>query len=787
MDSQFDFNILENPFGQPTIPLEFPFPAPENLNAHASEFSILGTFLETISSCKYSEVYTYNEFRHPNKPVQLYNKEAPFHKDMLSHMREKLAHDEKLAAIVAQVVAQEVANGLVKDDAASRAARYEQVKTFMAEYYATHNQTNFPKFESLPLLRVSYFTVMKIFTKIFPQGIWCNKHEFLVLHAKLYADPMSVIFCPSHKSHVDYMIIHLLCIQFQLSLPAVIAGDNLNVAVFGKLLQNMGAIFIKRTFAGDFYTGENLHHFTEYLLRKKVNFEVFIEGTRSRNGKLLLPKFGIMKNIVSIVAQDRARGGALDVLMQPVAIQYEELYESDGYMNELMGNDKKSESFLRIINAGVSNILPSWSNEVAQGKGRIFVNLGKSFKLHDFLALPKQQALSASENIISLGFKTLHAVNRSAYIPDIALVTTALYVHYYNAYDKLDHTVDEARYKNTSGQVKYKNKITLVSTYDVVDEMKWLVEHLVSHDTLYKYLLDITRNHLRGELAKLIEVNVGKFLGKSIKVVKPSGGHLRVVEKHELRIESSIEMMYYKNLMLHLYIEESILALVILLLSRFSYNYNKILTKRKITRVYHFLRSTFRMEFLYVLKIDVFLDRFLKSGFIVKTDEDLAQNQAIYEVTNKPALMRLSLFVKPFLETLQLCLHNLHSILIRDQNEGISVKQLLKQIQLGKPHYDIKYHESINKMNLVNVIWLLNDTRTTEMYKKKEKKGTVEALRIIKEDYFMRFMNLIDFIYYYDGNYSMNQKLFFTYGDYEFKSEVISMVDFVQLRRVTKL
>ena len=87
--------------------------------------------------------------------------------------------------------------------------------------------------------------------------------------------------------------------------PSVIAGENLNVAVIGGLLKNLGAIFIPRSFNNEAYTERNLNNVIEFILVNKIPFEVFIEGTRSRDGKLLLPKYGILKSLCSIYLKQR--------------------------------------------------------------------------------------------------------------------------------------------------------------------------------------------------------------------------------------------------------------------------------------------------------------------------------------------------------------------------------------------------------------------------------------------------------------------------------------------------
>lgn len=131
----------------------------------------------------------------------------------------------------------------------------------------------------------------------------------------------SLIILPCHKSHVDYLTMSWLFYRLGLSLPHIVAGANLNMPVVGSWLQKVssfrspllniklivfvfrekcGAFFIRRSFGDDELYPVVVKEYIEELLAEGMNIECFIEGTRSRTGKLLMPKLGILKYIVEV-------------------------------------------------------------------------------------------------------------------------------------------------------------------------------------------------------------------------------------------------------------------------------------------------------------------------------------------------------------------------------------------------------------------------------------------------------------------------------------------------------
>src|SRR5438445_382256 len=156
-----------------------------------------------------------------------------------------------------------------------------------------------------------------------------------------------LILCPCHKSHIDYMILSMICDDYGLQPPHVAAGDNLNFWPVGRLLRAGGAFFIRRTFRGDRIYSATLGAYVKRLLQDGFTQEFFIEGGRSRTGKLLSPKFGML----TLEVDAWLTGVKPDAYFAPVSLSYERIVEARSYQHELLGGEKQKESAKALLSA----------------------------------------------------------------------------------------------------------------------------------------------------------------------------------------------------------------------------------------------------------------------------------------------------------------------------------------------------------------------------------------------------------------------------------------------------
>lgn len=724
-NSDFDINILEGALTHPNIELTFPLPTDNDdvLDSKPNEkvslsWKLLGNFLHFATGFNYNEVYSNAETKYSvHKMTKSFNKASE--KYMLHKLREG---DSNLDDIVYDLINSELRMNLIKGKDFPK--RFKEVKDFMVRYYAKENKKSLPNFGSIHFLRVCYMTVIKTVSKMFPEGVWVNKKEFNMLYKQYLKDPMSIILLPNHQSHIDYVMLHLILIRFQMAIPMVIAGENLNVAVFGGILKGLGAIFIKRSFNDELYTEKNLYNYIEYVLVNKINLEVFIEGTRSRDGKLLLPKYGILKTLVSIYLKQRfkEKNQNFDSLVQPISITYERVYESEGYLNELVGKDKKQESFMSILSNGVTNLIYGVDRDgpkrLEDGfidnrnrtlHGKIFIKLADNFTLSSFVQDPgnlierkETDNLIADENVNlkKLGFKIMHAINGVSFLPQSSIVGTAIQTFYYL------HGLETFSMN------------ALLPMFDFIVQV--YLEEQISETNL-RMLTAITKL-TNDEKAGLIKSQIIQFFKYTR--VNP--------DTNEIRIENSFELLYYKNLGIHLIIHKCLASFILL----------RTLNLEQINKLFYIFTGFLKNEFLFDYdynesnNLSSILQKFKETG-IISSD---------YVVKDKKYLETLFVIIQPFINSFMVCVDNLNStvgkfyaksrnqiteqqlindsLMLRDYPTTktllriIQTEGLKKSVQERGNLYQI---ETYNKQYLLSFLFYLNNLRLIKIFKNKSR------------------------------------------------------------------
>lgn len=289
------------------------------------------------------------------------------------------------------------------------------------------------KMESKRFIRGAFYLCSKLLTRAYHQGIHVSSEEVMQLRAvaaKAAKNKQSIIFLPNHRSHVDYVSLQLVCFRLGLTLPTVVAGDNLNFPLVGPFLQHAGAMWIRRSFGDDQLYVTLLQAYIDTLLQKGLNFECFIEGGRSRIGKLLPPKFGILGFLLDSVLSGRVE----DAIICPVSTQYDKVIEVDAYISELLGMPKPKENLRDFFSA---------SSVLSLKLGRVDVRFHEPWSLRGFIDEQQHrlEALSQSQQadlnraynsnlrvrlLRTLGYKVLADINTVSVVMPTALIGTIL-------------------------------------------------------------------------------------------------------------------------------------------------------------------------------------------------------------------------------------------------------------------------------------------------------------------------------------------------------------------------
>lgn len=241
---------------------------------------------------------------------------------------------------------------------------------------------------------------------------------------KAIAPGHEVIYVPCHRSHIDYLLLSYLLFRNGLTPPHIAAGINLNMPVIGSLLRRGGAFFMRRTFKGNPLYAAVFNEYLHTLHTRGFPVEYFVEGGRSRTGRMLRPKPGML----SITLRSYLRSSRTPVVLVPVYIGYERVLEGRTYLGELRGASKKKESVFDIFKV---------IGALKQRFGEVAVNFGEPIRLGQFLDVNQpgwqQQAQAEGERpqwlhpvTRQLGDQVARSINEAVAINPVNLVALAL-------------------------------------------------------------------------------------------------------------------------------------------------------------------------------------------------------------------------------------------------------------------------------------------------------------------------------------------------------------------------
>src|SRR6187551_24188 len=146
-----------------------------------------------------------------------------------------------------------------------------------------------------------------------------------------------VVYVPCHRSHMDYLLLSYVIYHAGYALPHIAAGINLNIPVVGRFLRKGGAFFIRRSFGGNALYTVVFMKYLAAIMARGHSIEYFIEGGRSRTGRLLQPKTGM----ISMTVRSFLRHPQRPVAFLPVYFGYERVVEGSTYIGELSGKPKE--------------------------------------------------------------------------------------------------------------------------------------------------------------------------------------------------------------------------------------------------------------------------------------------------------------------------------------------------------------------------------------------------------------------------------------------------------------
>ncbi len=327
-----------------------------------------------------------------NRLMELYNEEkrsvlGPVMKSFSEMMEKVLFHRNVLEAI------QEEMEESHKPEKRLRKKAFSYFREIAADF-------------SILYVQVMEFILNHIFTKIF-HGIHYDPSMITTIREASKRGP--VILIPNHRSHMDYLILSYILYTNQIIPPHIVAGVNLSFFPLGKIFRRSGAFFMRRSFKGKKLYSTVFRQYAKTLVNEGYSIEFFIEGGRTRTGKLSFPKMGILKYLMEAVEE----GYNKDMIFLPVAINYDRILEESSYHNELRGQGKQKESTGSLVRS---------RKLLKRTYGSVYVAVEEPVSFQDI----RDQGSDMIERTGIVADRIIKRINRGMVVTPFSLVTTAL-------------------------------------------------------------------------------------------------------------------------------------------------------------------------------------------------------------------------------------------------------------------------------------------------------------------------------------------------------------------------
>ncbi|UKZ54635.1 hypothetical protein TrVGV298_008445 [Trichoderma virens] len=571
-----------------------------------------------------------------------------------------------------------------KDYITKRAQRRNTLENSLLEVAEKLTDNMICKMESNAFIRGAYYLCMQLVTRAYHQGIHVSSEEVLRIRkvAELAAkNKQSIVFLPSHRSHIDYVSLQLICYRLGLTLPVVVAGDNLNFPVVGAFLQHAGAMWIRRSFGDDALYTTLVQSYIDTLLQGGYNFECFIEGGRSRRVK--------------------------DCIVCPVSTQYDKVIETEGYVTELLGMPKKKENLADFLSNGPSVL--------SLKLGRVDVRFHEPWSLRKFVDnhLSKLSSIPPSldtdhhnpevravrEKLLrALGYKVLGDINAVSVVMPTALIGTVL--------------------------------LTLrgrgVGKEELVRRVEWLTCRIRAKG---------------GRVAHFGNAPLSEIVDRGLEVLgKDLVGVVEGLAEPTYYAVDRFQLSFYRNMTIHLFIYEALVsAAMYTRIKRGGGPSNQDIPYEELRTQVGFLSSLFRGEFIFsgaglAANLDTTL-RGLEADHVVRLDRDENGNIATIGLSDEERKAGRENYdfycflIWPFIEASWLAAVSLMGLTPpAGKNGHVWVEEAKAQNSaqlLGKTLYhqgDLSYFEAVNKETLKNSYARFQQEQIINVVKSKDSK-----------------------------------------------------------------
>lgn len=497
----------------------------------------------------------------------------------------------------------------------------------------------------------------------------------------------NLIFIPCHKSHIDYLILNHFIYRNHLQQPRIAAGKNLAFWPLGHFFRNTGAFFIRRRFLGGKLYAEVLYAYIKTMIKSGYNLEFFIEGGRSRTGKLVLPKLGLL-NMILKTYYDQATP---DLIFVPTFIGYDQVLEEKAYLKELEGSKKEEESVGQLVKA---------RKFLRKRYGQAYIQFSEPISFKEYLTQFPPSADTAAEirnHSQDLGYLIIQAINRISIVTTFSLVCAALLTY-----------PRKGVYRRELLQI-------IQVLHDYLQDQK--VPRADSLDSLPQAVEDTLKLCASRKLITPIEKEEGLTDELGL------GGYSIDETKRPL-------LEYYKNNIIHFFLPASLVSLAILAGHGFEFG------REEIAADFDFLTDLFKSEFIFShlspeTQVEQTLDYFRSRGVVVSLDRE--QGRYTLSASGLKELAYFANLLYNYLESYWIVFRSIKYL----QKKPRSEKEFLKRIQsIGQKLHklgEVERAEALSEATFQNALKLFGE-KGIILKKAPEGKGATTFSRPNDED-----------------------------------------------------
>ncbi len=456
-----------------------------------------------------------------------------------------------------------------------------------------------------------------------------------------------LVYVPCHRSHIDYLLLSYVIHNEGLAIPCIAAGKNLNMPIIGSVLRKGGAFFIRRSFKGNELYSTVMFEYLASLVSSGMPLEYFVEGGRSRTGRLLQPKPGMLAMTIRAFLKYQRR----PVAFIPVYIGYEKMIEGKAYLAELKGDDKKSETLIGSIRSFF---------KIRGFYGRVTTSFGQPVLLSDMLNkhapdwdnqtyddLQRPDWLRTT--VANTSQQIMQNINKCCVVNSVNLIATALLASPNQTMDEgeLKRTLDF--YQDLINHLNYSSSIRLTD-YDAAKQ----IHHAEALNMVHR------RKHEMGDFIYLDHAH-------------------------------AILLTYYRNNILHLFVLPSLIACCFT--NANAINREKIIHFIKI--VYPFLKAEFFLPWS-SSEIEKIIDKLLKelsrTRLLIYNEDAFTYSKPPISTEAHAQLSTLAQVISPVLELYYMIFALIaeHGIAEHDM-ENLSRKKLEQSCYLMAQRLSLMY------------------------------------------------------------------------------------------------